>query len=31
MPNAKVLSEKQAIVAELIEKLKSASSGVPQE
>ena len=28
MPNAKVLSEKQAIVAELTEKLKSASSGV---
>ena len=28
MPNAKVLSEKQAIVAELTEKLKNASSGV---
>ena len=28
MPNAKVLSEKQAIVAELTEKLKAASSGV---
>ena len=28
MPNAKVLSEKQAIVAELVEKLKSAASGV---
>ena len=28
MPNAKVLSEKQAIVAELAEKLKNASSGV---
>lgn len=28
MPNAKVLSEKQAIVAELTEKLKSAASGV---
>ena len=28
MPNAKVLSEKQAIVAELVEKLKNASSGV---
>ena len=28
MPNAKVLSEKQAIVAELTEKLKTASSGV---
>ena len=28
MPNAKVLSEKQAVVAELTEKLKSASSGV---
>ena len=28
MPNAKVLSEKQAIVAELTEKLKSASAGV---
>ena len=27
-PNAKVLSEKQAIVAELTEKLKTASSGV---
>lgn len=28
MPNAKVLNEKQAIVAELTEKLKAASSGV---
>ena len=28
MPNAKVLSEKQAIVAELTEKIKTASSGV---
>ena len=28
MPNSKVLSEKQAIVAELTEKLQSASSGV---
>lgn len=28
MPNANVLSEKQAIVAELTEKIKSASSGV---
>ncbi len=28
MPNAKVLSEKQAIVAELAEKLKGAASGV---
>lgn len=28
MPNAKVLSEKQAIVAELTDKLKSAASGV---
>ena len=28
MPNAKVLSEKQAIVAELTEKFKTASSGV---
>ena len=28
MPNAKVLSEKQAIVADLTEKLKTASSGV---
>ncbi len=28
MPNAKVLSEKQAIVAELTDKIKSASSGV---
>ncbi len=28
MPNAKVLSEKQAIVAELTEKLKNASAGV---
>lgn len=28
MPNAKVLSEKQAIVAELTEKLKGAASGV---
>ena len=28
MPNAKILSEKQAIVAELTEKLKSAASGV---
>ena len=28
MPNAKVLSEKQAIMAELTEKLKTASSGV---
>ncbi len=28
MPNAKVLSEKQAIVAELAEKLKNASAGV---
>ena len=28
MPNAKVLSEKQAIVAELVEKLNNASAGV---
>ncbi|MBR5792733.1 MAG: 50S ribosomal protein L10 [Ruminiclostridium sp.] len=28
MPNAKILSEKQAIVAELTEKLQNASSGV---
>ena len=28
MPNAKVLSEKQAVVAELVEKLKGAASGV---
>ena len=28
MPNAKVLSEKQAIVAALTEKLKNASAGV---
>ena len=28
MPNAKVLSEKQAIVAELTERLKNAGSGV---
>lgn len=28
MPNAKVLSEKQAVVAELTEKLKGATSGV---
>ena len=28
MPNAKVLSEKQAIVAALTEQLKNASSGV---
>ena len=28
MPNAKVLSEKQAIVAELVERLKCASAGV---
>ena len=28
MPNAKVLSEKQAIVADLVEKLKGAASGV---
>ena len=28
MPNAKILSEKQAVVAELTEKLKSAASGV---
>ena len=28
MPNAKVLSEKQAIVAELTEKIKKATSGV---
>lgn len=28
MPNAKVLSEKQAIVAELAEKMKTATSGV---
>jgi len=28
MPNAKVLSEKQAIVAELVERMKSASAGV---
>ena len=28
MPNAKVLSEKQAIVAQLTETLKSASAGV---
>ena len=30
MPNAKVLSEKQAIVAELTEKLQTASSGYHQ-
>lgn len=28
MPNAKILSEKQAVVAELTEKLKNASAGV---
>ena len=28
MPNAKVLSEKQAIVAALTERIKNASSGV---
>ena len=28
MPNAKVLSEKQAIVAELTEKIQKATSGV---
>ncbi len=28
MPNAKVLSEKQAIVAELVERIKSSGSGV---
>lgn len=28
MPNAKVLSEKQAIVAELVERIKTSSSGV---
>ena len=28
MPNAKVLSEKQAMVAELTEKIKSAAAGV---
>ena len=28
MPNAKVLSEKQAIVAELVERLKTSSAGV---
>ena len=28
MPNAKVLSEKQAIVAELVERLQNAQSGV---
>ena len=28
MPNAKVLSEKQAIVADLTEKIKGAASGV---
>ena len=28
MPNAKVLSEKQAIVAELTEKIQKASAGV---
>ena len=28
MPNAKVLSEKQAIVAQLTEKLQKASAGV---
>ena len=28
MPNAKILSEKQAIVAELTKKLQNASSGV---
>ena len=28
MPNAKVLSEKQAIVATLVDDLKAASSGV---
>ena len=28
MPNAKVLSEKQAIVAALVDDLKAASSGV---
>lgn len=28
MPNAKVLSEKQAIVAELVEKIKNATAGV---
>ena len=28
MPNAKVLSEKQAMVAELAEKMKNATAGV---
>ena len=28
MPNAKILSEKEAVVAGLIETLKSAASGV---
>ena len=28
MPNAKVLSEKQAIVAELSQRIKSASAGI---
>ena len=28
MPNAKVLSEKQAVVAALVDNLKAASSGV---
>ena len=28
MPNAKVLSEKQAIVAELADRLKNAASGI---
>ena len=28
MPNAKVLSEKQAMVAQLAEKMKNATSGV---
>ena len=28
MPNAKVLSEKQAIVAELTQRIKGASSGI---
>ena len=28
MPNAKVLSEKQAIVAELVERIKTSSAGV---
>lgn len=28
MPNAKVLAEKQAVVAAMVEKLKNASAGV---